>query len=579
MSCEDPCPETAPMRREWCPPRTDISWSSRPIRLVSAEDSTEGADAHRVVGLSSARWLRALRVFGVRYCLSFASEAACAKQCSMRVSAISWRNYRRLPDGQLAVRNHLVLVGPNDTGKSSIVRAINLCIGMAHGAASSALTARDLSNPAVPMLLTVTLDGVDDHDRAAFPDEIDVGPPEVLRVAVEATIDPGDPEVITVRRYFPDAGHAKAPTREQLDIMAFRFVPAARSLLRELGGSSGGAVRSLLAGLDLAADAAALQDAADLYRTAIDSSTAIGEFRSSVAEALSSALPTPVVPAHIRVMTESERLDDPLSGVTVTLKDGGHDVPLVEQSDGIRAVAVLTLLGLSHGSARIVAVDEPETHLHPTAQRSVAKSLLSGAGQRIIVTHAPSVVSQVQPLDLVAFRPDRTARQLPAGHPIASYESLIRHWSNRLIEPLTARSILAVEGPSDRIMVERVAELTDRHLDRLGVAVFDLDGAKLFPFAYELFGPGGFDLKLTGLVDEDARSIWADAVGVAGTDLEAEGYVVCDPDLEGVYIDTLGHDTVIAMLLASPQITQASLLQSCQVASVGDVTSGASRIQ
>jgi putative ATP-dependent endonuclease of OLD family len=418
----------------------------------------------------------------------------------VKIREISWSNYRRLPDATIAVRDHLVLVGPNDTGKSSVVRAVNLCVGMAHGAVANAVTARDFTDSGKPVLLTVTLDGIDDGDRAAFPDEIDVGPPEVLRVAVEATVDPADPERIVVVRRFPDAGHAKAPSREQLKTIAFRFVPAARSLLRELGAGAGGAVRSLLAGLDLAADAAALQTATDAYKAALDGSTVLGEFRSEVANALSNALPTAVTAADVRVVAESELLDDPLSGVTVTLKDGGHDVSLADQSDGIRAVAALTLLGMSHAAAQIVAVDEPETHLHPTAQRSVARSLVAGTGQRVLVTHAPSVLSEVNPLHLVAFRPDREARQLPAGHAITTYESLARHWSNRLIEPLTARSVLAVEGPSDWIILARVAALTGVHLDRLGVAVFDLDGAKLFPFAYDVFGPGGFDLKLTGLV-------------------------------------------------------------------------------
>lgn len=477
-----------------------------------------------------------------------------------------------MPDGQINVRNHLVLVGPNDTGKSSIVRAVNLCIGMAHGLVANGVTARDLTDPGSPMRVTVTLDGIDDDDRAAFPDEIDVGPPEVLRVAVEATADAADPEHIAVRRYFPDAGHARAPSREQLKTVAFRFVPAARSLLRELGSGSGGAVRSLLAGLDLAADAASLQAAADGYRAALDGSLVLGEFRSDVASALSDALPNEVTAADVRVVAESELLNDPLSGVSVTLSDGGHDVSLAEQSDGIRAVAALTLLGMSHASAQIVAVDEPETHLHPAAQRSVARSLALSTSQRILVTHAPAVVSQMQPLDLVAFRPDRTVSQLPAGHSIASYEALVRHWSHRLIEPLTARSVLAVEGPSDRIIVERVAQLSGLDLDRRGVVVFDLDGAKLFPFAYELFGPAGFDLRLTGLVDEDARDVWAGAVGVDPVDLEASGYTVCDPDLEGVYIDTLGVDGVISMLLASPQITEASMCQSCQVAALDDIS-------
>jgi hypothetical protein len=38
----------------------------------------------------------------------------------------------------------------NDTGKSSIVRAVDLCIGMAHGLVANAVTARDLSDPGAP---------------------------------------------------------------------------------------------------------------------------------------------------------------------------------------------------------------------------------------------------------------------------------------------------------------------------------------------------------------------------------------------------------------------------------------------
>ena len=331
-------------------------------------------------------------------------------------------------------------------------------------------------------------------------------------------------------------------------------------------------MRSLLSGLDLAADAAALNAAADAYRTALDGSTALKDFRDQLAQALTDALPQPIDEEDVRVVSEAELLEDPLSGVTVTVKDGAHDVPLAEQSDGIRALSVLTLLGMSHKSARIVAVDEPETHLHPTAQRSVAKTLRSGAGQRVLVTHSPSIVGEMNPMDIVAFRADRQCRQLAPGAPIAEHEATVRHWSYRLIEPLTARRVAVLEGVSDRILVERVAGLAGMNLDRMGIALFDLDGARLFPTAYKVFGPPGFDLPLTGLVDEDTRVLWANTVGVVPADLENAGYVVCGPDLEGVYIDTLGVDVVIAMLLASPLITEHSLLASCGVATVGDIT-------
>ncbi len=272
----------------------------------------------------------------------------------MRIRDLSWSNYRRLPDGHLAVRDHLVLVGPNDTGKSSVVRALHMCLGMAHGQVAAAVSARDFTDPALPLTFVVTLDGIEEEDRAAFPDEISVGPPEVLVISLQSTLDLADSEQSVVRRFFPDGGHGRAPTKEQLSTIGFHYVPAARSLLRELGGTPGGVVRSLLSGLDLAADAAALSAAADQYRAAIDGSRALEEFRNELAGALTEALPVPVPAAYVRVVSEAEALDDPLSGVMVTIRDGDHDVPLAEQSDGIRALSALTLLGMSHKTAKIV---------------------------------------------------------------------------------------------------------------------------------------------------------------------------------------------------------------------------------
>jgi putative ATP-dependent endonuclease of OLD family len=490
----------------------------------------------------------------------------------VRIEEVRWANYRRMPDGHLAVRDHLVLVGPNDTGKSSVIRAVNLCIGASHGALSGAVSCRDFTDPTNPLEITITLTGIEADDEAAFPDEISVGPPCVLRVALEASVDPTDGEIVTTRRYFPDAGHSKAPSREQLKTIGFRFVPAARSLLRELGGTSGGAVRSLLSGLDLTADAVALQTAADAYRDALDASTVLEEFRGTVAGALTQALPVPVAPGDVRVVSDAELSEDPLANVTVTLKDGPHDVSLAEQSDGIRAVAVLTLLGMSHAAAKIVAVDEPETHLHPSAQRSLARSLVAGSGQRILATHYPAIVGEVDPFDLAAFRADRVARQLPAAAPFVTDEFTTRHWAHHLIEPLTARFVLIVEGPSDLILVRQVAKLLDVDLDRRGIAVLDLGGAKMFGSAYEIFGPAGFCVQMAGMVDEDARADWAAEIGVAPADLEAQGYVVCAPDLEGVYVDALGASAVTAMLLASPKISTNSIKQTCGVADLAHLT-------
>lgn len=287
---------------------------------------------------------------------------------------------------------------------------------------------------------------------------------------------------------------------------------------------------------------------------------------------MTSALPTPIAETDVRVVSDAEALDDPLAGVAVTIREGARDVPLAEQSDGVRALSVLTLLSMSHKTAKIVAVDEPETHLHPTAQRSVAAMLRGSPGQRVLVTHSSAVVREMNPMDVVTFRADREARQLVPGAAIAADEATVRHWTPNLLEPLTARRVIVLEGVADRIVLEQVARLHGINLNRLGVAVLELGGSGLFRVANQLLGADGFDVPMFGLLDEDARVEWSGILGVAPGDIETLGYRVCVPDLESHYIDVLGVARALTLLLASPLISEASMLSSCGVASVGDIT-------
>lgn len=44
----------------------------------------------------------------------------------MRLTRIKIENYSRLASTEIEVREHLVLVGPNDVGKSSLLRCLDL---------------------------------------------------------------------------------------------------------------------------------------------------------------------------------------------------------------------------------------------------------------------------------------------------------------------------------------------------------------------------------------------------------------------------------------------------------------------
>ncbi|MBP0458985.1 ATP-dependent nuclease [Streptomyces montanisoli] len=497
----------------------------------------------------------------------------------MRISRISWENYRRLPDGGIPVRRHLVLIGPNDSGKSSVLRAVHLCLGATRAQLYAALQVRDFTDLTRPLRLQVDLCDLDNEDRAAFPDEVMFGDTaETIRIVVVATLnvpEGADPaaaaETMDARRYFDGAGHDRGPTRDQVDALGWAYVPAARSMNRELGGT-GGTMQSLLDGLDLGADADTVAEAATRLREAVQEACTVKDFGVELAHTLSQALPQQVHPDDIHLTPASDLGGSPLAGMTVTVQDGEHPARLTEQSDGVRALSLLALLGMTQRTARIVGMDEPEIHLHTTAQRAIARTFRDSPGQRLIVSHSASLVGQMNPLDIVAFGADRAPRQLPEANVISGKVQAAKFWLPNMIDALTARKILFVEGASDRLFIERFADLIGLDLDRRGIAIVELGGCQMFPSVYRLLGPEGFAVPLYGITDEDARKDWAEAVGAAPEDLESYGYFVCQPDLEGLYTTALGRDRMLKIIGDDSALPVKSLLNLNKVTSLADIT-------
>jgi hypothetical protein len=104
------------------------------------------------------------------------------------------------------------------------------------------------------------------------------------------------------------------------------------------------------------------------------------------------------------------------------------------------------------------------------------------------------------------------------------------------------------------------------------VHVFDLGGAPQFKNAVKAFGPDGFGIRMVGLVDEDHQAHWAKVIGVAPSDLEHQGYSVCDPDLEGVVATSLGAERVVELLDASGLFQEQSLLASLGASQRSDIS-------
>lgn len=477
----------------------------------------------------------------------------------MRLNRIEICNHSRITDNEIAVRDHLVLVGPNDVGKSSLLRCLDFLLGSSTAQLYTRITGEDFTDPAAPFTVEVDLTGLDLTEQAHFPDETAVDRDTgalTLTLRLEATIDANG--TLSITRYAPHGGTNRQLSRDQLDAVGWKLL-GANAMARDLRDGRRSSFDDILQGVDLGLEKATFDTLIKNVQEAIDKSATLGELRTQLAKQLSKALPVAIDKDTLALETAALADGDVLADVRLRMSSGGTTKDISEQSDGLRALYALALYDLVSVGSNMVAIDEPEIHLHPTSQRSLARLLQEGHNQKFLATHSPDIVSAFPTDCIVSVRAGGRLVQPKSGFLSDDEKMVLRWWVRDRLEPLTATQVLAVEGMSDRIIVERVAEVTGRHLDRLGITVMEAGGANDMPPIMRLFGASGFNIELILLIDEDARNSTAKALGHTPTDLEANGVYVSNPDLEGEYVAALGAEVTWTALKDSGLFRHGSL--------------------
>ncbi len=379
-----------------------------------------------------------------------------------------------------------------------------------------------------------------------------------------------------VPRWFPGRGEVRSPSREQISALGWRYLPALRQASASHFDGAGGAIHTLLRAVepDLGAAKANLTGLLEAFNTTLEESEELRQLRGGMAEHLSSSMPRAISAQDLAVRTAADPSESVLENVSMYLTRGDDFVPLSEQSDGMRQLISMTLFDLAEGTANVIAIDEPEIHLHPSSQRTVAELLTRDTNQKILVTHSPYIVQRFDPTQVVAVHHDGSCGQLDATAFTLEERDQAHWWSPRMIEALTARYVIVVEGVADRIVMEAAARARGLHLDREGAVVFELGGAENFSAVHQLLGPKGFDIEVLGLVDEAEKGPWLGAVGGRERDVLNRVVFVSRADLEDEYCQGLGAQKVVGRLVAAGVVRdEATLLAACGSANMAELSS------
>lgn len=499
----------------------------------------------------------------------------------VKIVRLAVQNYARFRDLGIEVRDHLVVVGANDVGKTSLLRLLSLMLSGHAGQLLQAFSAADLRDGSAPLVVIIRFADFTDAERAVFYREIaidadDFG--ETLTIRMEVAADPDDADAVSIRRWFPERGDERGPSREQLQAFSFRYLPASRgSASSQLEGPNS-ALQALLRSAPLGSEAEELAGLLDEFNGKLAESPVLSDLRTQVAKRLSRAMPETIQADGLAVRNGRDPAGSILDNVSMFFVRDGDYESIGQQSDGVRQLIAMTLFDLAEGSANVVAIDEPELHLHPTSQRTVAELFVgtTGAGnQKILATHSPYILQRFEPSQVLAMAPDGHSHQVAATK-LTAIEKLRAHWwSPKLLEALASRFVIVVEGIADRIVVDAVARALQVPLDRLGAVVFEIDGAGKFPDVYKLLGPDGFGVSVLGLVDADHKNKWHGAIGGKEKDVIGSRLWVSDADLEDEYCAAFSGPEAGRILIEAGCCREAGILSSCGVDALHDLDAAA----
>lgn len=179
----------------------------------------------------------------------------------------------------------------------------------------------------------------------------------------------------------------------------------------------------------------------------------------------------------------------------------------------LKSLEIKRLIEENHRDYTVLAIEEPEAHLHPHLQRSVYRHIFSEAGESdaplsvFLTTHSPHIAS-VSPLRSIVLLKeqgdDGTKGYSTQSINLSNEEEndIARYLDVTRAEILFARGVLLVEGDAERFLIPAFASEIGKPLDELGITVCSVAGTNFRPYAKFLTGIG---IPFAVITDWDPR--------------------------------------------------------------------------
>lgn len=136
----------------------------------------------------------------------------------------------------------------------------------------------------------------------------------------------------------------------------------------------------------------------------------------------------------------------------------------------------------------ILAIEEPEAHLHPVSQRLIYKDVIQNSNNSVLLTTHSTHITAIAPINsIVHLHNDGTKGteiHATAAMPMDEGEFLDveRYLDVKRGEIYLGKAVLLVEGIAEEYLVPRFAELLGKPLDEKGIIVCNINCTNFTPY-------------------------------------------------------------------------------------------------
>lgn len=457
-----------------------------------------------------------------------ASNSSAASIVSgIKITEVRISNFRSFENLALELEDFTVLIGANNAGKTSFLDAIYAAIGASrkllgkddiHLASDEIEVPRD-RKAIIDVLIRPT--GTDKAIIKLFPaaefwtnlwgteisQDDDFSEFVGIRCAIGWSVAAGDYKVEKkfLKEWLPLKNWTEAEEKgpvsaSQLEPLALHYIDAKRDIDDDLK-QRGSFWRKLTESLGLSDDDTKQLESilSDLNQQIIDKSDVLtyalpflNQMKSIISSEASSISITPVA-RHLRDLTK---------GIDVSFSTlGAQSFPLVRHGMGTRSLASILVfrayvawkekLSQHNGDTMhpMLALEEPEAHLHPQAQRSLFRQIKEVSGQIIVSTHSPYFAGQAKLEQLALFSKEKSKSKAKKLDLTQIGPDERRHIENKIIQTrgdlLFARGVLFFEGDTEEQALPIFAEkYWSKSIHEMGLSLVGVGGKDFYyPFA------------------------------------------------------------------------------------------------